>query len=122
MRHLLLLVYCVDSVGLAKSGRWDADSLVPVPLPLLRRPPSLVFRETGKPEDEGYAWRLNIRTREGRLVRIKTKQAGFVDFYRGAKCFGGVTDDVNGETWWILVKTAAIDNCSAEWRSIRFSH
>jgi hypothetical protein len=107
---------------LAKNGRWHPDSVIPVRLPLQTKPPSLVLRETGKPDDEAYAWRLNVRTRDGRIVRIKTKRAGFVDFFRGAKCFGGVIDDANGETWWILVKTAAIDNCSSEWRSIRFSH
>ena len=112
---------------LAKSGRWDADLLVPVQLPLLSKPPALVLREKGKPDNEkyGYSWTLSIRGKNGRLVRITGERgpAGSVVYnFRAAKCFGGVTDEANGVTWWIMVKTAAIDGCGASWYSIRLTH
>ena len=107
---------------LAKSGRWDADLLIPVQLPLLANPPSLVFREKGDPDSEGYVWSLYFRRKDRRLVRIARGGGGYVSNFRAAKFFGGVTDDAKGVTWWIMVKTAAIDTCGASWYSIRLAH
>lgn len=106
---------------LAKSGQWDAGLLIPVQLPLLLKPPALVFHEKGKLETETYVWSLSVRAKNRRLVRI-TRGGGCCDYFRGAKCFGGVADDANGETWWVLVKSAGGDNCGAKWHSIRLTH
>lgn len=112
---------------LAKSGSWDVDLLIPPQLPLLSKPPALVFREQGKPDDEksSYSWSLSIRGKNGRLVRITGERGpagSVVQYFRAAKCFGGVRDDANAVTWWIMVKTAAVDNCSTSWYSIRLPH
>lgn len=109
---------------LAKRGQWDADSLIPVQLPLLSKPPALVFREQGNPDDEKYSWSLKVKAKNGRLVPITgDKSSGFlVCSFRAAKCFGGVIDGANGEIWWILVKTAATDTCGAGWCSIRLTN
>jgi len=109
--------------GLAKSGQWDVGSLIPVQLPLLSKPPALVFHYKGKRDNDEYVWSLSVRRRDGRLVRIESERpycSG--SFFAGAKCFGGVTDDANGETWWILVKTVSTDTCGARWYSIRLTN
>ena len=103
---------------LAKSGQWDVGSLIPVQLPPPSKPPALIFHEKGKPETEGYGWSLNVKARDGQMVRVE-RSAGCCNYFRGAKCFGGVRDDAQGEIWWILVKTAGSDNCAARWHSIR---
>jgi hypothetical protein len=105
-----------------RNRQWDAGSLIPVKLPLLTRPPALIFHEKGSPGDEGYAWSLDVKAKNGGLLRIRRERAdsgGY--FFRAAKCFGGVKDD-SGETWWILVKAAFLDNCSADWHSIRLTY
>ncbi|MEN3335254.1 MAG: hypothetical protein V7641_4619 [Blastocatellia bacterium] len=107
---------------LARRGQWDTGSLTPVQLPLLSKPPALVLHEKGTNGYMGYVWRLNLRAKNGRIVQIARGSDSEPGFYRGAKCFGGVLDDANGETWWVLVKTAFIDNCSAEWRSIHLPY
>src|SRR6266571_4404818 len=108
---------------LAKSGQWDAGLLVPVDLPLLSKPPALVFREEGKPADEGYRWSLNVKAKNGQLVRIiRGKAFPGIGYFRAATCFGGVADEANAEIWWILVKTAVGDGCGASWYSIRLVH
>lgn len=124
---------------LARSGQWDAGSLTPVKLPLPSKPPALVFKhKKGDPCSEvnhasnenasrlmnrswPNTWTLYIRAKDRRLVRIKRGGAYCEDF-NGAKCFGGVTDDANGEIWWILVKTSGADSCAAEWHSIRLTN
>lgn len=107
---------------LANRRQWDVGSIIPVQHPLLPRAPALVFHEYGKVDSEGYGWRLNARARDGRLTRIVRVRPGpGFAYFRDAKCFGGVNDD-HGETWWVLVKTAFGDNCSAEWHSIRLTH
>jgi hypothetical protein len=108
---------------LAKSGQWDVGLLIPMQPPLLSKPPTLVFQEKGKRGEDEYVWSLSIRTKDGRLVRIERMRPGCCgSFFAEAKCFGGVTDDTNGETWWILVKTVSTDNCGASWYSIRLTH
>lgn len=123
---------------LAKSGQWDVGLLVPVQLPLLSKPPALVFNQKREPcSDErltsnengsrslnrprSNAWSLYVRAKDRRLVRIRSG-GRYCEYFRGAKCYGGVTDDETGETWWILVKTAGGDSCGAEWHSIRLTH
>lgn len=108
---------------LAKSGQWDAGVLVPVEPPLISKPPALVFREEGKPEDQGYSWSLYVRTRNRRLAPIiRGRARPGIGYFRAAACFGGVTDSSNGETWWVLVKTGGTDSCGAAWYSIRLQH
>jgi hypothetical protein len=108
---------------LAKSGQWDVGSLIPVQLPLLAKPPALVFHPKGKRDSDEYVWSLSVKRKDGRLVRIEREQPGCCGlFFAGAKCFGGVTDDANGETWWILVKTVSTDNCGGRWYSIRLTN
>ncbi len=109
---------------LAKTGQWDAAILNPMQLPLLSKPPALIFHEEGKPDTEGYGWSVNVKAKGGRLERVVRHRppGGFLAWYfRAAKCFGGVKD-ASGETWWVLVKTALADTCSAEWYSIRLTH
>jgi hypothetical protein len=107
----------------ARSRQWDAGSLISVKLPLLTRPPALIFHEKGKLGDEGYVWSLDVKAKNGRLLRItrRDRADSGEGFFRAAKCFGGVKDD-SGETWWILVKTAFADNCSTCWYPIRLTH
>ena len=108
---------------LRRKGRWDAGSMLPVRLPLLSKAPALVLHETGKPSDDQYRWTLSVRTKDGRLARIdQQKRASFGWYYRDAKCFGGVQDEANGETWWIIVKTALSDTCGATWHPIRLTN
>ena len=99
---------------LAKTGQWDRDSLVPVDLPLRSEFPALVFRPRGAPESS-TDWTLSVRTRDRRLVRIMKGGS----YFRGAKSFGGVRDDANGQIWWILINTAGGDACYTEWLPIR---
>ena len=107
---------------LVQNDQWDPTSLIPVPLPLLSKPPWFVFRP--KHHANGmWNWTLSVRARDGRLVRIKTvRPEQVVEHLSGVEYFGGVTDDANGETWWILIKTEQEHNCSAQWHSIRLSH
>ncbi len=129
---------------LARSGQWDVGSLAPVQLPPRLKPPSLVYREKGKAAYEkasaaamdrlqnamteenmraynalGYVWTLNVRGRDGRLMRVERGSHCDNGNFAGAKCFGGIADDANGETWWILVKHTASHTCWATWHSIR---
>ncbi|HEU4390799.1 MAG TPA: hypothetical protein VFV34_23545 [Blastocatellia bacterium] len=106
---------------LERKRQWDPASIVPVQLPLPSKPPKLILREKGQPDDREYLWTLSIRTPDRRLVRITHARPNMAGgYFRGAKCFGGVTDDAKGATWWILVKTAQADSCDATWYSIRF--
>jgi len=108
---------------LRRKGRWDAGSMVPVRLPLLWTAPRLVLHETGQPSDDLYRWTLSVRMKDGRLARIDRQNiASYGWYYRDAKCFGGVQDEANGETWWIIVKTALDDTCRATWHSIRLTN
>lgn len=124
---------------LVKSGQWDAGSLTPVQLPLPSKAPALVFQHTKDypcsevnhaSNENGYksmnrprpnTWSLYVRAKNRRLVRIR-RGGTFCEEFNGAKCFGGVTDDANGETWWILVKTSGADSCGGEWHSIRLTN
>ena len=101
---------------LATSGQWDADALVPVDLPPPSEFPALVFRPRGAPESS-MDWTLSLRTKDRRLLSI-TKGGSY---FHGAKSFGGVRDDSNGQIWWILIKTAYADSCGTEWHSIRLN-
>jgi len=106
---------------LAKTGRWHPDSLVPVELPLLSRAPALVFRPKRHPNGN-WSWTLSARSKDGRLVPIQREgPAPVLEFFQGARLFGGIKDVANGETWWVLTKTLQSDNCGAEWRSIRLT-
>ena len=63
-------------------------------------------------------WTLSVRTKDRRLVRIM--KSGW-SYFHGAKSFGGVSDESNGQIWWILIKTAGTDSCGTEWHSIRLA-